>query len=514
METDSKPANADCSTLLQRGQLALQAIRYREQVARCQAEAAQLQAAMELAKGGDTFHLQTWLDRHATISSSDSPLTETLAESETLTSDPESTVEAWVSTTNMQLRVDSPHVRSQPRPPFSWDAMVAGALERSRLKPDPSSLSPSATPSNRKPAAPLLAPTSKTETKQEQPNRNGSPKANVILEETLAAALRTSEPKPASNIRRRWWKAAHVWTSLAIHAALVFVLSVYVVTAIQKPQLLAIVSGQQESETVLMETPLDVSDPLQNETSEDPRMPTMDGLSELAIPIAAPSVAVEAGVSENNTGALTTSVEAASNSMLQGTSANKMSGADFFGVKATGNTFVYVVDNSPSMRRDGAFEAARKEMIRSLMSMKPKQRFYISFFGKEIDSMPSPEGDIERFPIHATPENLARTIDWLNRVVVQKEGLPPNEALERAIQMQPDGIFLLFDGDTKVDVAKFLRKANRVDDVIHGRVPRVPIQVVHFFEEEFQRAMKQIADENLGTYRFIPRPQKPNKGTR
>ncbi|MEQ1830780.1 MAG: hypothetical protein ABL921_32820, partial [Pirellula sp.] len=87
-------------------------------------------------------------------------------------------------------------------------------------------------------------------------------------------------------------------------------------------------------------------------------------------------------------------------------------------------------------------------------------------------------------------------------------------ALANAIQMQPDGIFLLFDGDTKVDVAKFLRKTNRTDDVLSGDSPKVPIHVVHFFQDEYQRQMKQIATENAGTYRFVPPPQRPPKGAR
>ena len=191
-----------------------------------------------------------------------------------------------------------------------------------------------------------------------------------------------------------------------------------------------------------------------------------------------------------------------------------LAGAEFFGVKATGNTFVYIVDSSPSMRRDGAFEAARKEIVRSLSSMKPKQRYFISFFGKEIDPMVFESGVIERYPVYAKPENLTKTIDWLSRVQVQKEGLPPNNALAEAIGMQPDGIFLLFDGDTKVDVAKYLRRVNRSDDILSPGMPKVPIHVVHFFQDEFQKQMRQVAGENGGTYRFVPRPERPAKGNR
>jgi transcriptional regulator of NAD metabolism len=65
---------------------------------------------------------------------------------------------------------------------------------------------------------------------------------------------------------------------------------------------------------------------------------------------------------------------------------------------------------------------------------------------------------------------------------------------------------LLFDGDTRADVPKFLEKVNRSNDIISENVPKVPVHVIHFFEEEFAKAMQRIAKDNLGTYRFIPKP--------
>ena len=120
-------------------------------------------------------------------------------------------------------------------------------------------------------------------------------------------------------------------------------------------------------------------------------------------------------------------------------------------------------------------------------------------------------GVVEKYPVYAKPENLTKTIEWLSRVEVQKDGLPPNKALSEAIAMQPDGIFLLFDGDTRSDVAKYLSKANRSDDILSVGMPRVPIHVVHFFQEEFQKQMRLVAEENGGTYRFVPRPERPSK---
>jgi hypothetical protein len=100
-------------------------------------------------------------------------------------------------------------------------------------------------------------------------------------------------------------------------------------------------------------------------------------------------------------------------------------------------------------------------------------------------------------------------MEWIGQVRIQKDGRPPIDALQAAIAMQPDGIFLLFDGDTKVDdwTAK-VREMNRSKDFLSDGGPKVPIHVIHFFRDEFEKSMRMLASENEGTYRFIPRPQK------
>ena len=248
-------------------------------------------------------------------------------------------------------------------------------------------------------------------------------------------------------------------------------------------------------------------------TSEPLQSTSLPNLSDLVAENLTPAFPTDMGSLPSPTPSVSSAVTSSASDSAHATmtGSKMLAGADFFGVKATGNTFVYIVDSSPSMRRDGAFEAARKEIVRSLSSMKPKQRYFISFFGKEIEPMVFELGIAERYPVYAKPENVTKTIDWLSRVQIQREGLPPNNALAEAIGMQPDAIFLLFDGDTKVDVAKFLRRVNRTDDILTAGQPKVPIHVVHFFQDEFQKQMKLVAAENGGTYRFVPRPERRSK---
>lgn len=139
--------------------------------------------------------------------------------------------------------------------------------------------------------------------------------------------------------------------------------------------------------------------------------------------------------------------------------------------------------------------------------MKPKQRFSILFFGGYVDRMELEPGQGGDRLVSATPENIAKAVQWLQNAKIQAEGKVPIEAVREALEMDPDGIFLLFDGDTKLDNwAEAIAEMNRSDGLLGDGTPKVPIHVIHFFREEFQRSMQWLATCNRGTYRFVPRP--------
>ena len=274
-------------------------------------------------------------------------------------------------------------------------------------------------------------------------------------------------------------------------------------------QLLSIVAADADSETILTETPVEFPASLESSSDGRPSTPNMIA-PDTNVPIIDVGKPLE-GIGPSNPWKDMPHGLSTGASKAMGTGMGSMQGAEFFGTKAVGNTFVYVVDSSPSMLRDKAFDEAKREILRSLSSMKPKQRYFISFFGKEIDPITFRGRTPETKPIAATRENLSQTIDWIERIDVQKDGRPPIDALRAAIAMQPDGIFLLFDGDTKVkDWTSKIRSMNLSDDFLSDGLPMVPIHVVHFFREEFVADMQKLAKENAGTYRFIPRPAKSN----
>ena len=473
MSHSPKPVSQNSEELLERGRLTLRAIQYREQAALYRAEATSLQAAMLQAEKGDVTSLEQWLDLKSGQFFDDvDPMTSpALASPATLVASNTLSLEAQ----DLRIRVETIAAVETPeacvkRSP--WARMEQAALARLGTEgdvPEPS-FEPSAEPSGEKMVETLA------------------------ISESLRKALEVVDRESPNGNKRPWWRAAYVWVSLVLHAGIVLGLSAIIISAVKKPQILSIVSAAVEADSVLTEAPMEMISELETTaTDATPSTPNLN-MSDMVTDVALPSLRVDVGTAPFQESSASSSVLGAASEMAHAMlGSNLVAGAEFFGAKATGNTFVYVVDSSPSMRRDGAFEKAKNEMMRSLTSK---------------------SGTVEKFPVYAKPENISQTIDWMRQVQVQKDGWPPNEALAQAIAMQPDGIFLLFDGDTKVDVAKFLRRENRTDDILSAGAPKVAIHVIHFFQDEFQKQMKQVAEENGGTYRFVPRPERPSNKKR
>ena len=493
--------------LLERGKLALRVLQYREQAARYMAEASQLEAAMMIAESGDTATLERWLETNQfavnrlekdTASNAASCSIDTMQRAKASVSEDEArsdapSIDKDSNAANSETPSALPALQSDSLSP--WERMSQGAAERLRMKAE----SPIA-----------IAPSESLAPNQATLNFLEADSIHEPLQESQLISLADIEVERTPVKRTAFLFAAHVWVSLGLHVGIVVALSIVVISATKKQELLSIVSSPVEAENVLMETPMEMISELETSSIEPMTPAPSPDISELSKDVTLPAIAIESGTQPSEMATPSSAVAQSTSSSMQGMAGSKMvSGVEFFGVKATGNTFVYIIDCSRSMRVDNAFQAAKTEVFRSFASMKPKQRFYISFFGKEIDRMVLNGTEPEKYPIYATKENILQTQEWMNRVTIQQEGWPPNDALEQAIAMQPDGIFMLFDGVTKVDVAKFLRQVNRTDDILSEGSPKVPIHVIHFFDEDSRKKMMTIAQENGGTYRFIPRPERP-----
>jgi len=112
----------------------------------------------------------------------------------------------------------------------------------------------------------------------------------------------------------------------------------------------------------------------------------------------------------------------------------------FFGMRARGQFFVYVVDCSESMIDDDRLPRATIELRRSVFALQQPQKFEVIFYNTE--SIPMPGGPRPR-TADLQAKNLLRS--WL-RLIEPLGGTDPRPALKQALALRPDAVFLLSDG--------------------------------------------------------------------
>jgi hypothetical protein len=167
-------------------------------------------------------------------------------------------------------------------------------------------------------------------------------------------------------------------------------------------------------------------------------------------------------------------------------------GAGFFGSKGTGRSFVYVVDMSGSMH-GRRFDRAKSELARSINKLNPEQKFYVFFFNDRTFPLFDPKPAKGLIP--ANPTNKQRASAWIRKREAEST-TNPNFALQQALEMHPDVIFLLTDGelDDPQAARRLIRQYNTSNVVIH---------TIAFDNEEAGETLKSIAEDNQGTYRFV-----------
>lgn len=177
-----------------------------------------------------------------------------------------------------------------------------------------------------------------------------------------------------------------------------------------------------------------------------------------------------------------------------------------FGVREEANSFVYVFDRSDSMNSvlsyssEGSnvfsitpLEAAKAELLRSLEDLTKQQQFQIVFYNNATSLFR--QSSAAHHLLMASNANKRRAQDYVS-------GMPGTggtyhmPALEAAIQLRPDVIFLLTDGEEKDDPTpdelKALKKMNR---------GRTRINVIHFcMQARKGSTLERLAKENRGTH--------------
>ncbi len=163
--------------------------------------------------------------------------------------------------------------------------------------------------------------------------------------------------------------------------------------------------------------------------------------------------------------------------------------ASFFGIRAKGQFFVYVVDCSGSMIDEDRLARAKVELRRSVMALQPPQRFKVIFYSDRVWPMP---GDLPR-PADVGPK--LQMIEWL-RLIEPDGGTDPRAAMSLALALQPDAVFLLSDGEFPDGTVEAIARRN---------ARKVPIHCVDLSGADGGGDhLRRIAADSGGQYRWRP----------
>jgi hypothetical protein len=228
-------------------------------------------------------------------------------------------------------------------------------------------------------------------------------------------------------------------------------------------------------------------------TSANPGLPTAD-LGLLGTPAGPPGdgIAAKGGGAETGRGS------------GAGGRGGSLGSAEFFGAKSQGDRFVFIVDDSSSMK-EGRLEAAVAELARSVEAMNRRQSFYVIFVSDKTYPMFYPQKAPDL--LLATPENKKLLTQWLGKVrLASGKNRELITAMDLAATLRPDAVFLLWDGDLRYS------EAVRNDVMKHLAGPQPWNFVVHTLgmgtlSAESEQNLSAIAAARKGVYRRIDVPK-------
>jgi hypothetical protein len=172
---------------------------------------------------------------------------------------------------------------------------------------------------------------------------------------------------------------------------------------------------------------------------------------------------------------------------LAGSGAAKGGTTIFFGLKARGSKFIYVVDCSGSMNGRKLL-AAKAELYRSITAYKASMQFYIIFYNSKPNAMPG--GEL----VSAADANKRKSFNWVEYISAGG-GTNPAPAILAALELKPDAIWLLSDGLFSQQACDVIQQANANSSV--------QIHTIAFHDNRGEAPLKRIAQENRGKYRFV-----------
>jgi hypothetical protein len=168
----------------------------------------------------------------------------------------------------------------------------------------------------------------------------------------------------------------------------------------------------------------------------------------------------------------------------------------------------YVVDASGSMV--GSLSLILDELERSLRGLSSDQQFVLLFFQRN-EAVAAPPGD--RF-VPASAEQIDRTLRWARQRIVPAGRSNPMKALESALRLRPDAIFLLStsitgSGQFEIDQQELLRRLDRANPADGSGRRRSQIHCIQFLDPDPLDTLRRISGTHggPGSYRFLSRAE-------
>jgi hypothetical protein len=161
----------------------------------------------------------------------------------------------------------------------------------------------------------------------------------------------------------------------------------------------------------------------------------------------------------------------------------------FFGIRARGQFFVFVLDQSGSMIDDDRLTRAKIELRRSVYALQPPQRFEVIFYNDQATPMPG--GPLPRPADQQTKDQLTT---WL-RLIDPDGETNPRAAIAQAISLRPDAVFLLSDGEFP---------DGTVEAVANLNTRKIPIHCVDLTGGQAGDHLQRIARDSGGRYASRP----------
>ncbi len=537
-----KDVETHASNLLAKGRLLLEALTLKAEAARAEAEKAHLEILLEKAEVGDCEPLQAWVEdrsseriegpgalghpgeRLGRLSASESvggaPDSESAKRSEPAEREAPGAGwqseqgRAWIAASRARLGL-AEDARAAPatkaRASKTSAAQKAdepgGSNARLRQHVSREKSQETKSPSDKSQANGKIAASAKSAAAQSEkvcvkPSGSAAePRASKEVLSAVSGVLGEEQSESPGASRSR---LAGIAASVIVHVLLLVLLAV--ITLKLPPDTAGLDFQSAASDTsdpvmeVVQEVSAEVPESQDAESVSEPVVDASDSLSDIQADLSDSLGQIQTDTPASSASSIMSATSAASSNLPSGEAAS------FFGAAAGGNNFCYVIDASGSMR-GGPWQAAKFELLKSLASLKANQRYYIVCFNRDLSPMVLDGPGPEPSSVYATPENLQKTRRWIETIAIGI-GAPPNKALEYAIELEPDAIYFLSDGVTKVDVAAFLREINQVESLFGDSQVRVPIHPIAYYSLEGQALLRQIAAENRGQFIYVPDPTK------